>query len=81
MKTPEQILRQDKYKDLDNLVLICEAMEEYAQQSIAEHEQSNSDKFWFDKFNELYPDQVREILDAIYNVDSKEYLIPKEDKP
>jgi len=32
MKTPEDILRQDKYSGLRNLVLICEAMEEYAEQ-------------------------------------------------
>lgn len=28
--TPEQILMKAKYKGLSNLVLICEAMEEYA---------------------------------------------------
>lgn len=34
MKTPEQILQQEKYKDLKNLVLICEAMEEFATQKM-----------------------------------------------
>ena len=38
MKTPEQILRQDKYKDLENLVLICNAMEEYCKQAETDHE-------------------------------------------
>jgi hypothetical protein len=32
MKTPEEIIRQPKYNSLVNLVLICEAMEEYASQ-------------------------------------------------
>lgn len=33
MKTikPEDILRQEKYASLQNLVLICEAMEEYVE--------------------------------------------------
>ena len=35
MKTPEQILMQPKYKELSKLVLICEAMEEFADQQIA----------------------------------------------
>ena len=36
MKTPEEVLRQPKYKGLKNLVLICEAMEEYANQQPTE---------------------------------------------
>lgn len=34
MKTAEDILRQEKYKSLSNLVLICKAMEEYKNQFI-----------------------------------------------
>lgn len=36
MKTPEEILRQEKYRRLQNLVLICEAMDEYAQSKARE---------------------------------------------
>lgn len=32
MKTPEEILQDKKYKSLSNLVLICEAMEDYARE-------------------------------------------------
>lgn len=32
MKTAEDIIRQPKYNELKNLVLICEAMDEYAKE-------------------------------------------------
>ena len=32
MKKPEDILREKKYSELSNLVLICEAMEDYARE-------------------------------------------------
>ncbi len=31
MKTAEDIIRKDKYSDLKNLVLICDAMDEFAE--------------------------------------------------
>lgn len=46
-KTAEEIIRQDKYKKLANLVLICEAMDEYAAQFQTEDKEveDDTDKF------------------------------------
>lgn len=42
------------------------ALREYAEQAIAEREAAkcNTDSFWFDKWNEKDPDEVKRIMDG-----------------
>ena len=53
------------YKDKDVWAItpktIIKAMEQYAQQKCYPEKTRN---FWFDKFNELYPDEVFNIMDS-----------------
>jgi hypothetical protein len=65
--TAEEIIIKDKYKGLKNLVLICEAMDEYAE---AYHQEKGKDDFkelleWMSneiKFK-IPKDEIKEILD------------------
>ena len=53
---------------------VAEWMEEYAQSKASPLTEIEDGNFWFDEFNKRYPDEVREIMNEMYDITHKEEM-------